>query len=252
MNIKNLFKNRTVLGITCIVLALVVAFVVAPIASRSGGKNVKVVRSVKDIKSGDEITKDMVSEITMSGTNQPSDTVSNINDVVGKFATMDMIKGDYVLSGKLANSPYVENTYLSGLDGTNRALSITIKAFANGLSGKLKPGDVVSVIAPNYKKTGTTVIPAELQYVEVIAATTKSGTDTDEATEENKEKEMPSTVTLLVSEVQSKLLAELEDDGTIHLALVYRGKKENAEKFLRAQQELNKGAESEAMGNESE
>jgi pilus assembly protein CpaB len=133
LNIKNLFKNRTVLGITCIVLALVVAFVVAPIASRSGGKNVKVVRSVKDIKSGDEITKDMVSEITMSGTNQPSDTVSNINDVVGKFATMDMIKGDYVLSGKLANSPYVENTYLSGLDGTNRALSITIKAFANAM-----------------------------------------------------------------------------------------------------------------------
>ncbi len=61
MNIKNLFKNRTVLGITCIVLALVVAFVVSPIASHSGGKNVKVVRSVKDIKSGEEITKDMVS-----------------------------------------------------------------------------------------------------------------------------------------------------------------------------------------------
>ena len=46
------------------------------------------------------------------------------------------------------------------------------------------------------------------------------------------------TVTLLVSPEQSKVLAELEADGKLHLSLVYRGTKENAGKFIKAQDEL--------------
>ena len=34
------------------------------------------------------------------------------------------------------------------------------------------------------------------------------------------------------------MLAELESEGTIHLALVYRGDRENADKFLAAQEEI--------------
>lgn len=46
------------------------------------------------------------------------------------------------------------------------------------------------------------------------------------------------TVTLLVSPEQAKVLAELEAEGTIHLALVYRGDRENADKFLTSQDEI--------------
>lgn len=56
-------------------------------------------------------------------------------------------------------------------------MSITIKSFANGLSGKLQSGDIVSVIAPDYKKLGATVIPPELKYVEVVSVTASSGYD---------------------------------------------------------------------------
>ena len=52
---------------------------------------------------------------------------------------------------------------------------MTIKSFASGLSGKLQSGDIVSVIAADYKKQGATVIPAELKYVEVISVTASSG-----------------------------------------------------------------------------
>ena len=45
-------------------------------------------------------------------------------------------------------------------------------------------------------------------------------------------------MTLLVSPEQSKVLAELEADGKLHLSLVYRGTKENASKFIEAQEEL--------------
>uniref|UniRef100_UPI0026020B73 RcpC/CpaB family pilus assembly protein n=2 Tax=Faecalibaculum rodentium TaxID=1702221 RepID=UPI0026020B73 len=119
------------------------------------------------------------------------------------------------------------------------AISVTVKAFANGLSGKLMNGDIVSVIAPDYRKQGVTVIPAELQYVEVIAVTANSGYDanTGEQTEDE-DRELPGTVTLLVSPEQSRVLAELEADGKLHLSLVYRGTKENAGKFIEAQDEL--------------
>ena len=237
MKILNYFKNRTVLGVTCIVVAFIICFVISPLISNSGDDSITVVRVMTDIKSGDEITKEMVSEIKMSGTNQPENIVSDEKTVIGKYAAVDMNKGDNILDTKIADTPYVENTYLSGLNGSNRAISVTLKSFATGLSGKLKSGDVVSIIAPDYKKTGVTVVPLELQFVEVIAATNKAGADVDDVAEN--ENDLPSTVTLLVSEKQSIMLAELEKTGTIHISLVYRGNRKTAEEFLKQQEELN-------------
>ena len=119
-------------------------------------------------------------------------------------------------------------------------MSITIKSFATGLSGKLQSGDIVSVVAPDFKKQGQTVIPPELKYVEVIGVTASSGYDanTGEAPSEEDERELPSTVTLLVSPEQSRVLAELEADGKLHLTLVYRGSSENADRFLAVQNEV--------------
>lgn len=251
--IKHFFENRTVLGVTCIAVSMIVCFVISPIISNTGKKTITVVRVTSDIKSGDEITKDMVSEIKMSAVNQPEGIVSSNKEIVGKFAAVDMVKGDNILKSKVSDTPYVENTYLAGLDGTNRAISVTLKSFATGLSGKLKSGDVVSIIAPDYKKTGMTIVPSELQFVEVIAATNKSGADVDEITED--ENDLPSTVTLLVSEKQALILAELEKVGTVHMALVYRGDRKKAEEFLKAQSDLNNNAdkeneESETVNNE--
>ena len=215
-----------VLGITCIVLAFVICFVISPLVSRTGNKTVSVVRVVSDIKSGDEITKNMVSEVKVPNTNQPDNIVSDTKSVIGKYASMDMIKGDYVLKEKVSDTPYVENTYFAKLDGEKRAISVTLKSFATGLSGKLKSGDIVSVIAPDYQKSGMTVVPVELQYVEVIAATAKTGADVENVGED--ESELPSTVTLLATEAQAKMLAELEKTGTIHMSLVYRGERKTA------------------------
>ena len=252
MKFLNYFKNRTVLGITCIVVAFIICFILSPLISNSGNDTITVVRVMTDIKSGDEITKDMISEIKMSGSNQPENIVSDDKAVIGKYAAVDMNKGENVLDTKIADTPYVENTYLAGLNGSNRAISVTLKSFATGLSGKLKSGDIVSIIAPDYKKTGITVVPLELQFVEVIAATNKSGADVDDVAED--ENDLPSTVTLLVSEKQAIMLAELEKTGTIHISLVYRGNRKTAEEFLKQQEELNSppAEETPKQPNESE
>lgn len=96
-------------------------------------------------------------------------------------------------------------------------MSVTIKSFATGLSGKLKSGDIVSVLVADYQETGKTVTPPELQYVEIISVTASTGYDanTGEATTED-EKELPSTVTVLVRHEQAQVLAGLEQDAKIH------------------------------------
>lgn len=129
--------------------------------------------------------------------------------------------------------------YLYNLTGKKRAISITIPSFAGGLSGKLISGDIVSVIAIDYKEKGETVVPEELQYVEVIAVTDKKGNDDETVTvkpDGEEETELPETVTLLVTPEQANILAELEAEGEIHVALVYRGTAENAQKFISAQE----------------
>ena len=232
-----IFRNRTVIGVLCILLALIICFGVTPLFSRSASEKTEIIRVTKDIKEGDEITAEMVQTVEVGAYNLPQNLMADKKDVVGKYATADLAAGDYILSSKLSAVPAAENAYLYNLDGKKQAISVTIKSFATGLSGKLESGDIVTVIVADYQGKGETAIPPELQYVEVISVTASSGYDANTG-EVVDEKELPSTVTLLVTTEQAKVLAELEQDSELHLALVYRGTPENAAKFIAAQDAL--------------
>ena len=232
-----IFRNRTVIGVLCILLALIICFGVTPLFSRSASEKTEIVRVAKDIKEGDEITAEMVQTVEVGAYNLPQNLMTDKKEIVGKYATADLVAGDYILSSKLSAVPAAENAYLYNLDGTKQAISVTIKSFATGLSGKLESGDIVTVIVADYQGKGETAIPPELQYVEVISVTASSGYDANTG-EVVDEKELPSTVTLLVPTEQAKVLAELEQDSELHLALVYRGTPENAAKFIAAQDAL--------------
>ena len=232
-----IFRNRTVVGVLCILLALIICFGVTPLFSRSASEKTEIVRVTKDIKEGNEITAEMVQTVEVGAYNLPQNLMTDKKEVVGKYATADLAAGDYILSSKLSAVPAAENAYLYNLDGKKQAISVTIKSFATGLSGKLESGDIVTVIVADYQGKGETAIPPELQYVEVISVTASSGYDANTG-EVVDEKELPSTVTLLVTTEQAKVLAELEQDSELHLALVYRGTPENAAKFIAAQDAL--------------
>ncbi|KUO66657.1 MAG: pilus assembly protein CpaB [Gracilibacter sp. BRH_c7a] len=233
-------KNRTVLGVICIVLSLLISFALTPLFTQSVSQKTTVIRVVKDIKVGDAINKDMIQTVEVGGYNLPEDVIKQQDTVLGKYAEADLSPGDYILTAKLSDTPASENAYLYNLSGDKQAISVSIKNFAGGLSGKLISGDIVSVIAPDYKKQGLTVIPPELTYVEVIGVTASTGYDTDagEQSKNEDEKQLPATVTLLVSPEQAKILAELEAGGKLHLSLVYRGSKENAAKFIELQDKV--------------
>ena len=234
-------KNRTVLGIVCIALALIICFAITPLFNASKSSTMKIIRIKNDVKIGQQLTSKDVESVEVGAYNMPSEVLQKSEDVVGKYATMEMIKGEYILPTKISDTPASENAYLYGLTGEKRAISITIPSFAGGLSGKLISGDIVSVIAVDYKEQGKTLVPEELQYVEVIAVTDSKGNDDETVTvrpDGEEETELPETVTLLVTPMQANILAELEAEGEIHISLVYRGTAENAQKFISAQENL--------------
>ena len=236
-----LLKNRTVLGVVCIALSLIICFAITPLFNAAKENTTEIVRMKKDVKIGQEITEKDVEIVEVGAYNLPADVLKKSEDVVGKYVSSELLAGEYVLPGKISNTPASENAYLYNLTGEKRAISVTIPSFAGGLSGKIISGDIVSVIAVDYRESGETVVPDELQYVEVIAVTDKEGYDEDEVVvtaDGEEEPDLPETVTLLVTPAQANILAELEADGDIHLSLVYRGTSENAQKIIAAQEKL--------------
>lgn len=229
-------KNRTILGIVCIVLAIAVMFGAAPLVNTLTAGKVGIVRVTRDIPQGKCITAEDVAMVEVGKTGLQDNAVTDAKAVVGKYAACDMKAGANVLSSYLADTADSADDVFRTLDGSKQAMSITIGSFADGLSGKLKNGDIVSVIVTQEKET---VIPAELTYVKVITTTTAEGTDKDELQQnEDGTYELPSTVTLLVNPVQAALLAGYEVSGEMHLSLVYRGEEATANRFLQAQDKV--------------
>lgn len=236
-----LLKNRTVLGVVCIALSLIICFAITPLFNAAKENTTEIVRMKKDTKIGQEITEKDVEIVEVGAYNLPADVLKKSEDVVGKYVSSGLLAGEYVLPEKISDTPSSENAYLYNLNGEKRAISVTIPSFAGGLSGKLISGDIVSVIAVDFRESGETVVPDELQYVEVIAVTDKDGYDENEVVvtaDGEEEPDLPETVTLLVTPAQANILAELEADGEIHLSLVYRGTANNAQKFISAQENL--------------
>ncbi|TYQ17843.1 UNVERIFIED_CONTAM: pilus assembly protein CpaB [Acetivibrio alkalicellulosi] len=237
---KNFLKNRLVIGSISIVLSLLICFGITPLYSNGLKSKTKVVRVSQNIVKGDIITADKISITEIGSYNLPASVLKSKGTVIGKYAKADLYKDDYILNTKVSDNPIIMDEYLSHLDGKKNAISITIKSLAAGLSGKLQNGDIISIIASEYSEFRETIIPLELQYVKVLAVTTSQGEDKEYYldTKNHMEKGLPATVTLLVDRTQAKLLAKLEEKSKIHVSLVYRGSKENAQKFLDQQDKV--------------
>ena len=239
--VKKLFKNRTVLGLTCIVLSLIICFGITPLFNSAIKAQIDIVRVKTEIEKGTLITNSMIEVVTVGSHNLPDAVLKKSADVVEKYAVADLQSGDYILSGKLSENPLSDSPYLTNLDGKKVAVSVTIPSLAAGLSGKLESGDIITILSSN-TETGVVSAPEDLRYVEVLTTTTSSGTDKEQTAkeitdnnDENTELELPETITLLVNLEQAKVLADLEVNSKIHVALVYRGSSDNANQFLAMQ-----------------
>ena len=228
-------KNRTIIGIVCIVLALVVTFAVAPLVNKLSDSRTDIVRLKNDIVQGHMIQESDIEVVTVGSTGLPTNIITKKEAVVGKFAACDLKANTDLLQSMISDKSDSADDVFHTLDGKKQAISITISSFAGGLSGKLENGDIVSLVIFE-NETNEATIPGGLTYVKVITTTTAEGFDKDELTpNEDGTYELPTTLTLLVNPTQAKMLVEYENRGVIHADLVYRGDSKTAQKFLDAQ-----------------
>lgn len=227
-------KNRTIIGVICVVAALLLSFAVAPLVNRFSDSRFEIVCVKRDVTKGHQITDDDISTITVGGYGLPAGVIRDKTAVIGKYAACDMVSEDILLPSKLTDNADSADDIFMNLDGSQVAMSITIQSFAGGLSGKLANGDIVQLIV-NIDEDGC-FVPDELQYVRVITSTTAKGIDKDELIRnEDGSYELPTTLTLLVDTYQAKLLAEYENNSKIHAVLVSRENEEQASKFIEKQ-----------------
>jgi pilus assembly protein CpaB len=259
-------KSRKTLGIICVAVAVLLVFVLIlmPDAEKGAGSSVRAYFAGENILKGEKITEDKVrerqiGEDVFSKSELPS-------EVIGKFARGDIPAGDILLSDKIADTRPAGG-YISILDGTRVAISLSIKSFAYGVSGSLRAGDVVSVYAsaanntvsiapatipadddqenpsslPAYSSESDITAPPELRYMYVLAVTDEDGTDIDTHELMAKESDVSigetdtwsaATVTLLATPLQAEKLASLEVNGIVQFALVYRGDENITQEFL--------------------
>jgi pilus assembly protein CpaB len=235
-------KNRTAIGILCIVLAVAVTFGIAPIVNRLTSDTTSVIRLSSDVKQSSQIADDQIETVEVKTDTLPAGVITQKSEVVGKYAASNLYAGDYFTASKLTDEANTAEDMFASLNGSKMAVSITIDTFAAGLSGKLQNGDVISIIVTD-KDTGKTTIPAEVKYVKVITTTTAGGIDKDSVVKnDDGSYELPSTITVLASTEQAKLLAKYEANSTMQAALVYRGDSATAQKFLDTQDEYLKTA----------
>lgn len=231
------FKNRTAIGIACIVLALVIAFGISPLINNAAKAQTVIVRVDKDILSGQKITADRIEKVTVGGYNLPDNVIRQTGDVVGKYATADFKKGDYILSSKVSSEPSFNSPYLYDLPEGKMAISVSLKSLAAGLSGKVQNGDIVSIVTVGGSGSNNkeAVQLPELVYVEVLAATTSKGVDNNQQSDDTQGQDV-ATAILSVNKKQALTLAQYEEAGKLHLVLVSRGNEEKKKMLLEAQE----------------
>lgn len=244
----NFRKNKVAVGIASIVLGIVICFVFTPLYNNTIKEKTEVVQVAKSIEKGQKITEDMVKTVEVGSYHLASNIVTDKSEVIGKYAVTNMYKEEYLVTERLSEEPLAQDEYLENLDGTKGAVSITLQSFAAGLSGKLFPNDIVSIIMTEDEKTS---IPPELKYVKVLACTLEDGKDIDENTRSEAEEDsniIPNTITLLTDTEQAKLLANLEANQKVHVELVYRGDEETRNKYLEQQDKIIKQEKGEEDG----
>ena len=233
-----LLRNKFVIGIFCILVALVLGFFVLPALQGSGQiVSVAAVRLKASVSAGMQITADLLETMKVSQNLVPNG-ITDISQAVGKYAKADLYAGDYLTDAKLSGTPTGLSPFSAGMSKGKLVVSLTLPSFASGVSGQLQPGDIVTVIAvpkvvtsqmlgvepESHNQDTPVIIDPELKYLEVCMVTASDGSDARVQPNPGKDEKntLPVTVSFFVTETQAKKLAELEQTGTIQLAFVAR------------------------------
>lgn len=226
-------NNRFLFGLLSLVLAAVIAFIALPTIARQTNGKTEIVRVSEPILKGAMITHKQVEVAEVGSYNLPANIARSAEEVVGRYAVTDLMKGDYILSSKISTLPITSDIALNDIPSGKVAISLSVKTLASGLSDKLQAGDIVRIY--HFLETAREI--PELRFVRVLSVTGADGVNVDNTKEpaEDEEKQQSATVTVMASPEQARIITELENDGIAHVALISRNNEALADELLAEQ-----------------
>ncbi|HEX5271181.1 MAG TPA: Flp pilus assembly protein CpaB [Gemmataceae bacterium] len=226
---------RTILIVVLAVVFGVAAAVYATNAMSKtrgdGGEKVNVVITLKPVPRGSHLTAEMLDLKPVTKDDAPDDALHTIDEAVkdgGRVTAFELVKGDFVLEGKLAKAgakegmaPLIRKENQDGTVTWMQAATILTPTAAAGVGGFIHPGDNVDVLltVDHFEKDDHGGTVRLMQRVEVLA--TDSHMEAAPTTVEGKvvdHREMR-YVTLLVTPKQAQELALAQKHGTLTLSL---------------------------------
>ena len=95
-----LLKNRTVLGVVCIALSLIICFAITPLFNAAKENTTEIVRMKKDVKIGQEITEKDVEIVEVGAYNLPADVLKSPKMWSGNMYPRSFLPGSMFCRGK--------------------------------------------------------------------------------------------------------------------------------------------------------
>lgn len=220
-------KNRYVIFALCLILAGVIAFVIVPKSNKDMAESVDVVKVTKQIEKNTQITEDMLEIKQMPKQAVTQSTITDKKQIVGKVSNVQLLPEDNLVMQKFTEVGTETDKALYEMDNSEQlAISVTLANLASSVSGKIQPGDVVSVYG-FINETKQLADYTDLQYIEVIGVSNSSAeelsTRNSDSETDSSDKVVPATVTLSVNRNQAQELVVLENTSSIHIVFVGRG-----------------------------
>lgn len=266
-------RNKFIIGLMCIAIGITAGFVLLPKSQEAEITMTRVVRLKQDIKAGTHLKQAMLETVAIPTTSVPGGAASAPESFLSRYAVTQLFAGDILTTSKVRDT--LVDPVAAGAAKGKQLVSVTVPSVSAGVSGTLKPGDVVAVMVTS-KVTQTsqqlgllaspgqyttvsaeeggdevqdeagagqpllssirgesqTTIPEILRYLEVCKITASDGTDAlvNAVKDPEQANRLPAAITFYATEEQALKLAEVEQNGEIHIALLARG--DDADVFI--------------------
>lgn len=200
-------------------LAIVLLFIAIPIVKHYTYPKIIAVRSLSDISKGDQLNNENIELVKIGSLNLPDDIIKSLDEAIGRYAAVDIVKGDIIFLSKINPISPTNDTQTLLLPDGNDAILIKIRMIDGGDFTSPEIGDVIKL---NGFRNKLIDIP-QFQFVRVLSVV-KANDDGI------------IMITVSGNENQKKYIKDHKQD-IFYASVIVRGNEELAEKLLLEQKE---------------
>ena len=164
-----LFRNKIFIGVMCLFLAGILAFVFLPTLYNAQSDTTEIVKLRQTVESGTVITDDILTVSEIGSYGLPDDVVTDKSEIIGLVADSTIYAGEYLWRDRfITKETYTEAEIQTsyGLSDGTYLLTIALPSESAGLAGILRSGDTVDVYGYS-NDDGSTVVSKTLTSVTV-------------------------------------------------------------------------------------